>query len=138
MKEQLISFETAKLAKEKGFPTLNHIRTSYYNHLGELNGDVIELIKSQVRKQDTKPFDIITAPTQSLLQKWLRDIHGWHIITIPVVTMGYTFKVLKVWKKDFDPDLEIETPPYSGVDAYDYKDHEAALEEGLKAALNLL
>ena len=48
MKEELISFDTAKLAKERGFKNGIH-----YNGMGEY----------------------FTNTTQSLLQKWLREKH---------------------------------------------------------------
>lgn len=116
MKEQLVSSETAQLAREKGFDW--------------------ETPVFRVRLEDTE--NNYMRPSQSLLQKWLRDVHGWHILLIPVVTMHYTYKIMKVWKKDFDPDLEIETPPYKGVNAYDYGSFEEALEEGLKEVLKLI
>lgn len=115
--ETLISLETAKLSKEKGFDWPCKKRCN------------IDITMSD-------PF--APMPTQSHLQKWLRDVHGWHILVIPVVTMHYTFKIMKVWKKDFNPDLEIETPPYSGVDAYNYRDYEEALEAGLLESLKLV
>ena len=52
MEDQIISFETAKLAREKGFPQEN-----YY-----LTKDQIELLGPRIM-------------TQSLLQKWLREEH---------------------------------------------------------------
>jgi len=59
MKEQLISFETAKLAKEKGFD-IDCIHGFYY--------DGTPTNYSQ-QYQDI----LIPRPTQSLLQKWLRE-----------------------------------------------------------------
>jgi len=132
MTEQLISYETAKLAKEKDFDWM--VRADYEN--GNLN--------PSSRLEDWNNFhkelNIISAPTQALLQKWLRDEHGWHIILIPVVTMGYTFKIMKVWKKDFTVEggLELETPPYKEVHAWDYRDYEEALENALVEVLKLL
>ena len=63
MKEELISFETAKLAKEKGYTQewLDHYE--YYKEDGSLHN----------WKYD------YPAPTQSLLQKWLREVHEIHI-----------------------------------------------------------
>lgn len=63
MEDTLITFETAELAKEKGFNIpckhLYDIKTGEYSD-GYIFGDVI------------------LAPTQSLLQKWLRDKYNWH------------------------------------------------------------
>ena len=69
MEETLITFETAKLAKEKGF---EDIISGYYNHEGILQ----------------KQFGLIQAfckaPTQSLLQKWLREVHNMHFEIKPI------------------------------------------------------
>ena len=76
MEEQLISFETAKLAFEKGFPQEpNKLRVPYYNYKGEIKGDVTEFLKRYLKKEDTTGYENISAPTQSLLQKWLREVH---------------------------------------------------------------
>jgi hypothetical protein len=142
MTEQLISYELAKLAKEKGFDLGSFY---HYDRNGELfeNSDLLNIgceggLSTVYHCIEYYPARAICAPTQSLLAKWLRDEKGWHIIVIPVVTMAWTYKIMKVWKKDFDPELEIETPPYKGVNAYDYSSYEEALEEGLKEGLKLV
>ena len=74
MKEQIISFETALLAKEKGFDL--EVRSAYIedklyldkNAKGDYNN--VEWVRTWRRS----PIDdTVSAPTQSLLQKWLRD-----------------------------------------------------------------
>jgi hypothetical protein len=61
MEEQLINFETAKLAKEKGFDVGNHrIR---YTESGNFIYD----------EDGFDPKVYLIATTQSLLQKWLRE-----------------------------------------------------------------
>lgn len=127
MKDVFVSLETAILAKSKGF---NWETNRYFD------SDRYDF--SDDSENWNQYEDYYSCPTQSLLAKWLRDVHGIHLVIIPVVTMGYTFKLLKVWKKDFNPELEIETPPYKEVNAYDYNDYEEALEEGLKEALKLV
>lgn len=132
MIDPIISIETAKIAKAKDFrekcyqaydwsaayPFDQHTGYNDWNKFGEVSA---------------------SAPTQSLLAKWLREIHGWYVIIIPTVTMCWTFKIFKVWKKDFDIDVkEIEKPPYSGVHAYDYSTYEEAMEEALKEMLSQL
>ena len=85
MEEELISFETAKLAKEKGFniPTI-----SYYNPKGrseESEGYMTERLESSnwndgQGSYPTHAKDVeCSAPTQSLLQKWLREVHKINI-----------------------------------------------------------
>ena len=88
MKEQLISFDTAKLAKEGGF----NIPCFYYyedNNLKEPyleNGsstdvdfrvDLTDLLENMNNKHLSGDF--VSAPTQSLLQKWLREVRNIHI-----------------------------------------------------------
>jgi len=70
MKEQLITFDTAKLAKEKGFDWIPEFKNVYsvYNCWGIHSYD--SKIKNLINL-DNKTL----APTQSLLQKWLRDVH---------------------------------------------------------------
>ena len=75
MKEELVTFETAKLAKEKGF---NEWCQAYYNTA--TSGDPI--LESQVfgvKTSDTFNY-IVPACTQSLLQKWLREVHNLSIV----------------------------------------------------------
>ena len=76
MQEQLISFETAKLAKEKGF----NIPVIYV--FDDIDGT---LTASYVKNV----FDLLnyntsmykcSKPTQSLLQKWLREKHKIQIL----------------------------------------------------------
>jgi hypothetical protein len=134
MNEQLIDLETAKLAKNKGFKEETDCAFRIWYD------EVQEWFERQYWNEWVpEPNEVFySRPNQSLLQKWLRDVHGWHIIVIPTVTMCYTFKILKVWKKDFNTDMEVETPPYEGVNAYDYKDYEEALEQGLQEVLKLI
>ena len=72
MQENLISFEVAKLAKEKGF-TLNCFGQNYY--ISET-----KLCKSN-KLLDKDLTNVYSAPTQSLLQRWLleRNIIVWLI-----------------------------------------------------------
>lgn len=67
MEEQKVSFETAELARESGF---NVKCIGCYN-----------LDKMLYPRMDdsNKHDDRISAPNQSLLQKWLREAYGIHI-----------------------------------------------------------
>lgn len=87
MQEQIISLETAKLAKKLGYNISSHpIYTEKYG-LCELGEETLAV---------KEPFEIIYdvngefgegerfyAPTQSLLQKWLRDNYNIHIWILP-------------------------------------------------------
>ena len=130
MEEPFIGFETAKLLNSIVHDILGEEAHGYYDKDGKL----------RTSAEDSYGNDNIPTYRQAYVQQWLRDIYGWHIILIPVVTMGYTYKITKVWKKDFDPEEEIkvEQPPYKEVNAYDYNTYEEALEAGLLEALKLI
>ena len=126
MKEQLITFETAKLAKEKGFEnkTPHKLRRDYYNHLGEINGDVTLYIKAYVNKKSTRNLETIDAPTQSLLQKWLREEHQLYVL------INY------VNKEQFNWEINMLQHGEYGIGFRG--SYEEALERGLVAALKLI
>ncbi len=71
MEEELITFLTAKLAKEKGFKS-NNVLDGFTENRKEL--------WMNIRHDDSideKPFNtMILRPTQSLLQKYIREEHG--------------------------------------------------------------
>ena len=133
MTDQLISFETAKLAKEKGL-NLN-FPTAVYIEEGDL-----WISQNLLNERITgKPFPkiLFTAPTQSLLQKWLREEHKIHIVVIPFARDSSNIKsksdyYVYVNKKQFYGFINIT------ANDKPYKTHEEALEQGLIEALKLI
>ena len=125
MEEQLISFETAKLAKEKGFPQEpNRRKVPYYNYKGEFKGDVTDFLRKYLRKEDTSNVESVSAPTQSLLQKWLREVHNIHLIAYKNINIdGYDW-------------CYITTDGITNTNSY--KTYEEAYEIGLQEALKLI
>jgi hypothetical protein len=83
MDDQLVSFETAKLAKERGF-----ISKSPYYQIDD--ADKIDLVdmKGFPLHSNNEDGDYYEAPTQSLLQKWLREIHN-NVVLIARWTDGH-------------------------------------------------
>jgi hypothetical protein len=74
MKEELISFECAKLAKKKGFNQNPYeTRNSYRPRFSD--GSEIHLSDSLFAPE----YNICVVPTQSLLQRWIRESRGVHI-----------------------------------------------------------
>ena len=69
--EDYISFETAKLLKDKGFDT--PVWTCYENN------DDNEVIFIDKYNWNNSPMGEISAPTQQMAMKWLRDVHKLHI-----------------------------------------------------------
>ena len=116
MKEELISFETAKLAKEVGFDCVTN---KYYT---PNSGKLVYGIRPVVVNIRIK------APTQSLLQRWLREKHKIHI-TIHYHKSGtYSTHIAD------EADNCMSTELFGEV----FNTYEAALEAGLLEALKLI
>jgi hypothetical protein len=123
MKEQLISFETAKLAKDKGFDVKTDNWYRYDDILYGRNakrGGLVPPISQGIGR--------CLAPTQSLLQKWLREECNIFVTILP-------------WK-DHGADVNDPItfmPMISRVRAFgEFLTWEQALEVGLQEALKLI
>ncbi|MGB0405066.1 MAG: hypothetical protein ACPGDB_02620 [Fusobacterium sp.] len=129
MKEPLISFETAKLAKEKGFWIPSY---KCYDETGFLNdtcNDEAVSFKYDYRTLPNK--DKYLAPTQSLLQKFIRETRGVHI-EIHRNASGYYWSMCKA---DGGTNLgwsDHTGPNYGGV----WDSFEGALENALQVQLS--
>ena len=125
MKDTRITFETAKLAKEKGFPQEpNKLKIPYYNYKGEFKGDVSDWLRKYLKKEDTSDVESVSAPTQSLLAKWLREKHNIHLIAYKNINIdGYDW-------------CFITTDGITNINSY--KTYEEAYEIGLQEALKLI
>lgn len=151
--DTLISFETAKLAKEKRFD----LSVMYHYWLEESNwilkpnyqtvrgvdifttGEAIKIdIEELTTNYDTpgNPDIFRAAPTQSLLAKWLREVHGLYVDAHPSHTDNKLFKTTFVVEVVHLHKLKF----YSGAEQNkDYfESYEEALEEGLFSALKLI
>lgn len=132
MKEPLVGFKTAKLAKKKGFPqTFLHFQ-------------YINLKKSKWKLYSSTDADELdnsigigesircSAPTQSLLQKWLRETHNIHIgITL---ASDYELNILIPYVYE----IYIYKNGIYHVNREFYDTYEQALESGLFQSLNLV
>lgn len=108
MKEQLVSLETAELAKKKGYKI-----------------DDLFVITNGIKKNIYK-----NPPTQSLLQKWLREIHGLHIDFHNDLNEDLAKIIYYISVSDVSGEL-VDIKPI-------FDNYEEALEAGLLAALNLI
>ena len=135
MKEQLISFETAKLAKEKGLPQDNfyfedyEARVPFYGLDNELN------------KGDEDRFGQCKSISQSLLQKWLREKYDIeiNITRMPPEAIKSSFnkgnkriKKYNMWVWSLNGNPRIENPSLF------FDNYEEAFEIGLQEALKLI
>ena len=137
LREKLISFETAILAKEKGFknacdgfvnkdneyifmPDLLYPNNSEFSHNSEEDPEVVEwkeLMKT-----------LVLAPTQSLLQKWLREVHEISIKIDDYYTnsrVRFDYNVCELGSQEDNPVGIFET-------------YEEALAIGLQEGLKLI
>ena len=155
MKEQLISLETATLAKEKQFQEYTSYFYTKENGLCSIDndGETLNIYNDDLTFKDsiwdcngdfwyneiedeegiyTQTYEPIKypAPTQSLLQKWLREKHKI------VLIIGYQYEddltPYSYWIYKEGESLPIN----QWVD--DLKTYEQALELGLQEALKLI
>ncbi len=130
MEDTRVTFETAKLAKEKGFfQETNRLEIPYYNYKGEFKGDVSDWrIRKYIRGENTSDIEFVSAPTQSLLAKWLREEHNIIVLVDYEGIDGYYYKFYsyKEGNKNYDASDK------------NYNTYEEALEIGLYQALLLI
>ena len=147
MKEGLVNFETAKLAKEKGFNvgceygytrlkelmTIDRSEASYFAgaSIDYRNSELESYNKPYLECNDDEYVCIYTASTQSLLQKFIRETRGVHI-EIHRNASGYYWSMCKA---DGGTDLgwsDISGPNDGGV----WDSFEGALENALQVQLS--
>lgn len=126
MNEDFILFQTAKLAKEKGF---NIPTTKCYDPLSQDPNHLFDYHQECLLSSKERIERLIFAPTQSQLQKWLRDqkvivLPGYHY---EFDSTPYTYWIYR----------EFESTPLNEW-VHDFKSYEEALEEGLKEGLKIL
>ena len=149
MKDEIVGFEVARLAKEKGFSVQVYdlykedkskndkvfLSTGIeydsdrdclwdWNLNGGESGESPKIIPYP---NDDINYNYYSAPTQSLLQRWLREVHGLHITIFSKSQESWMFRVTK-------PGQDLEDGLY-GEDGDSYED---ILEYALEEALNLI
>ena len=115
MKDTLIEFKTAKLAKEKGFKSDTYIPG--HRHEGDVG--------------DFKGFYF---PTQSLLQKWLREEYK---IDIEIRNLREVEQGIKLYKYGYISIVESEEKRHKQYNTFS-ETYEEALEIALYEALKLI
>ncbi len=125
MKDEIIKYETAVLAKEKGFDIFenssNLFTTQYriYHNNGEIGIGSPQWIRETDVKGDF--YELYPTPTQSLLQKWLREIHNINVYCMPCEYDE------SLWYHNIASNFKVFTGTY-----------ESALEVGLFEGLKLI
>ena len=104
MKEAYVSFEVAKLLKEKGFDGECRMmyrehdkRRLYYvpdpNHIGEFTIDA-KWIKSHTKKAHA---EYLLAPTLQMACAWLREVYNILLFLLPAQENGKLVYLVEVW-----------------------------------------
>ena len=145
MKEQLVSFQVAKLAKEKGFDLYQNYFYTEEDGLCSIgsDGEILNIYDENLNQIDYRydcngdfwfndEGDVFytpekyLAPTQSLLAKWLREEHKMHIVIMPCII----------------PSNEVKYYIFKGKLKWDWAElfdtYEEALEFGLLETLKLI
>lgn len=135
MEEELIKFDTAKLAKEEGCEI--ELFTDDYEYENEY-GETVVCNYDPTNRLDEEKFNVrrVVLCTQSLLQKWLRDTHSIHVEVQSYHSLGvdnpYSVTIEYVlpgsgdwWYFEFERESDFNT-------------YEEALEEGLRESLSLI
>ena len=130
MQEDLISFETAKLAKEKKF---NIPCENFY--IEYIDDDVADLFNYEEQRgsgyaelyRNNQEFKY-SASTQSLLQKWLREVHNIYVYIIPD----------RCWSYGLVYDVTVNEHKDKKCEMSSFESYEKALQEGLQEALKLI
>lgn len=164
MEDSLINFETAKLAKEKGFNKLCYawfyiflkgsVKLKKHYKIADIileEDEVHELIGGQHGKTINEKYSnsedqphILARPTQSLLQRWLREVHKINVESnylpnIQKYRCLYKPMILipkEELRKNGVISLHNEMKKY--YNNLNYNTYEEALEIGLQEALKLV
>jgi hypothetical protein len=123
MTEDIIKYDTAKKAKEKGFNSYQEIQYSK----GVNTTTTYNYSEDQCRLFN----DMYYAPPQSILQKWFRDTHGIFISIYNDVTNDWVYEIRSGYPESV----------YKGncvMSKFTYTKYEMALEDALLYSLELL
>jgi len=116
MKDVLISYETAVLAKEKGFNVW--CQSQYLNKIATVT--------------NTLKLNHLFAPTQSVLRTWLREKHMISVMPKMYTSGTYSFDI---YKHNGDATGWTKMSSFMEKGRHTYED---AFEDGLFKALELL
>lgn len=120
MTEELVTLETAKMLREKGFnePCMIAINIEDSRQYGTN------------RTNSELPIKVCSHPTQSVTQKWLRETKNLHIEIFYMRGDYWVYTILTIPEHDV---IELPNRPL-----VHYKSYEEALEAGIQEALKLI
>ena len=124
--EDYVSFDAAKLLKEKGFDSEDCF--AFYKKNGEIGflqtfGDITDYVSETC----------VIAPTLQMVLKWLREVHNIFIIIEPhkydYINERNSSCIASLWQGD---------NYYENITSKDYPTYEEACEETIKFSLKNL
>ena len=119
IEEQYVSFEVAKLLKEKGFEGKCHM---FDNTTTKTFGE-----RWNVESTIDTPI-----PTQQMAMRWLREVYGLYIL-IGNDDLDWNWQIFDIKNRDENLDPICKSESYGGIHSY-----EIAVEEGVKYCLEHL
>jgi hypothetical protein len=119
--EDYVSFETAKLLKEKGFDVMTEL--AYGLEHGHIRND---LPVSYWRNSEIGEYKF-SCPTLQMTMKWLREVHYIDISVTPDRKAGYSVLIFKDKRLPFDT-----------LDSYSTSTYEEACEAAIRYCLKNL
>jgi len=152
MKEELISFETALLARKKGFRFTSYRKAGYLTHdyykhpegsfverddEGDIftepqwRSSIVNGQRSKLRMSHLLNDRIVYAFTQSLVQRWLREEHDIHVWVQPNYIRRDGKQTYSYYVTGSPPSQRISNAVQIGT-------YEEALEQGLIKGLKLI
>ncbi len=152
-KNRIITLETAKLLKEKGFDIMVKGHYTEYKVTqidpeypegggpfgmtkGEVDYDNIFMINGNRKYGDFScdSYDCYSAPTQTIVYRWLREVHKFHVKIEDWEGEKWVYEI-----KDFDRRISaLELKKLGTDEKLEFDTYEEALEMGLQQALKLL
>lgn len=126
--EDYVSFEIAKLLKEKGFDEpCECLYDTENNDVSIVNG-WMNISNSELEERE---FVCYSAPTLQMTMKWLREVHNYNI---EIDTIGQKFRNTLFWRSviyNLEHDIECYREE-------DFKSYEEACEAAIKYCLENL
>lgn len=139
MEDEIVSFETAMLLKEKGFnePCSYYYENNELYKLGYYHGDGTGFSRNDAPINDRLLCEEMqcTAPTQSLAQKWLRETRNITFNANPHSNDGKIIYVVTIKVISSNKYIDFNVMMDTSNKAIMFDTYEDAIESGLKHCL---
>ena len=142
MEDQIVSLETAMLLKEKGFnePCCRFYEDNEMHELNYYQGNGAGFVRNNSPINDMMYCEEMqcTAQTQSLAQKWLREVHRITFNASPHSNNGEIVYVVTIKDISNKKCINFNVMMDARNKATMFKTYEDAIEEGLKYCLKTI